>query len=424
MTDHELEPTGRAGRLGPLRHREFRLLFAGRTISMAGSAMAPVALAFAVLDLTGSTTDLGIVLAARQIPVLVLLLFGGVWADRLPRHHVMVASDVLSGASQAVVATLLLTGHAQIWQLAVLASVNGASTAFFFPASSGIVPQTVTASLLQQANATLRLALNATTVTGAAIGGILVAATSPGVAIAIDAVSYFVAAACIAAMRVTAADRIPGSTVLHELREGWHDFWSRTWLWVIVLQFGVVNAFQNGAIMVLGPGIAKDDLGGAAAWGAVLTATSVGLILCGFLMLRWRPRRILFVATLAVFPFALPLLALAGPAPLAVVIACAFAAGFCIEIFGVLWDTAMQQEIPAEKLSRLYAYDMLGSFALTPLALAAVGPISAAIGTRATLIGCTILVFGATAPVLLSRDVRTLERRDAVTAPTAEPATS
>ena len=155
-----------------------------------------------------------------------------------------------------------------------------------------------------------------------------------------------------------------------------------------------------------------------------MTATSVGLILCGFLMLRWRPRRILFVATLAVFPFALPLLALAGPAPLAVVIACAFAAGFCIEIFGVLWDTTMQQEIPPEKLSRLYAYDMLGSLALTPLALAAVGPISAAIGTRATLIGCTILVFGATALVLLSRDVRTLERRDAVTAPTAEPATS
>jgi MFS family permease len=424
VTDHELEPSIRASRLGPLRHREFRLLFAGRTISTIGSAMAPVALAFGVLDLTGSTTDLGIVLAARQIPVLVLLLFGGVWADRLPRHHVMVASNLLSGASQAVVAALLLAGHAQIWQLAVLASVNGASTAFFFPASSGIVPQTVTTSMLQQANATLRLALNATTITGAAIGGILVAATSPGIAIAIDAASYFAAAACIAAMRVTAADRIPGSTVLHELREGWHDFWSRTWLWVIVLQFGVVNAFQNGAIMVLGPGIAKTDLGGAAAWGAVLTAESVGLILCGFMMLRWRPRRILLVATLAVFPFAAPLIALAVPAPLAIVILAAFTAGFCIEIFGVLWDTAMQQEIPPEKLSRLYAYDMLGSLALTPLALAAVGPISSAIGTRATLLGCAILTIGATAPVLLSRDVRTLERRNPVPAPTAELATS
>jgi MFS family permease len=409
-------------RLGPLRHREFRLLFAGRTISMAGSAMAPVALAFAVLDLTGSTTDLGIVLAARQIPVLVLLLFGGVWADRLPRHHVMVASNLLSGASQAVVAALLLTGHAQIWQLAILASLNGASTAFFFPASTGIVPQTVTAPLLQQANATLRLALNATNITGAAIGGILVAATSPGTAIAVDAVSYFAAAACIAAMSISAVARVSGSTVFNELREGWHDFWSRTWLWVIVLQFGVVNAFENGAIQVLGPGIAQDELGGPAAWGAILTATSIGLILCGLLMLRWRPRRILFTATLAVFPLVLPLIALAIPAPLAVVIACGFGAGFFVEIFGVLWDTAMQQEIPSEKLSRLSAYDMLGSLALTPLALAAVGPISSAIGTRATLLGCALLTFGATAPVLLSRDVRTLQRRSADPAPTAEPA--
>jgi MFS family permease len=279
VSDEEQTPAHRISRLGPLRHREFRLLFAGRTISMLGSAMAPVALAFAVLDLTGSTTDLGIVLAARQIPVLVLLLFGGVWADRLPRHHVMVVSNLLSGASQAVLAVLLLTGHAQIWQLAILAALNGASTAFFFPASSGIVPQTVTAPLLQQANATLRLALNATNITGAAIGGILVAATSPGTAIAVDAVSYFAAAACIAAMSVNAVGRVPGSTVFHELREGWHDFWSRTWLWVIVLQFGVVNAFESGAIQVLGPGIAEDELGGPAAWGAILTATSLGLIL-------------------------------------------------------------------------------------------------------------------------------------------------
>ena len=411
-------------RLGPLRHREFRLLFAGRTISMAGSAMAPVALAFAVLDLTGSTTDLGLVLAARQIPVIVLLLFGGVWADRLPRHHVMVASNLVSGASQAVVAALLLTGRAQIWQLALLAGMNGASSAFFFPASNGVIPQTVTTPMLQQANAMLRLALNATNVTGAAIGGILVALTNPGTAIAIDAVSYFAAAACIGAMRLTAAERTPGSTVLHELREGWHDFWSRTWLWVIVLQFGIVNAFESGAVQVLGPGIAKDDLGGPAAWGAILTATSLGLILCGFMMMRWRPRRILLTATLAVFPLVLPLIALAGPAPLVVVIACAFAAGFFVEIFGVLWDTSMQQEIPPEKLSRLYSYDALGSWVLIPVAYVALGPISDAVGTRTTLLGCAVLTLAATAPVLLSRDVRTLERRTAAHEAVAEPATS
>jgi predicted MFS family arabinose efflux permease len=267
--------------------------------------------------------------------------------------------------------------------------------------------------MLQQANATLRLALNATNIIGAAIGGIVVAATSPGWAIGFDAATYLLAALTIGAMHLPAGLRIEGSTVLLELREGWHDFWSRAWLWVIVIQFGVVNAVENGAVQIFGPAVAKSHLGGPAAWGAVLTATSIGLVLCGLLMLRWRPRRMLLVATLAVFPLVLPLLALAGPAPLLVVIGAAFVAGFSVEIFGVLWDTTMQQEIPLDKLSRLSAYDALGSLVLTPVALAALGPIGAAVGSRATLIGCAALTLAATAPVLLSRDVRTLERRAA-----------
>jgi Major Facilitator Superfamily len=396
---------------GPLREREFRLLFAGRTISMVGSAMAPVALAFAVLDLTGSTTDLGLVLASRSVATIAFLLLGGVWADRLPRHHVMVGSNLVSGAAQAVVAVLLLTGSAHIWELAALAFVNGCSSAFFFPASTGIVPQTVPVSMLQQANATLRLALNGTNIAGAALGGILVAATSPGWAILVDAVSYGLAAAALGAMNLPRGLRLEGSSVLSELHEGWRDFWSRTWLWAIVVQFGVVNAVGSGALQILGPVVAKRHLGGAAAWGAVLTAETVGLVACGVLMLRWRPRRMLFVATLAVFPFVLPLVALIGPAPVVVVVAAAFATGFSIEIFGVLWDTAMQQEIPQEKLSRLSSYDALGSWVLMPLGLAAIGPVASVLGTRVTLVACIALIVGATAPVLLSRDVRTLERR-------------
>ena len=400
-------------RLGPLRERQFRLLFAGRTISMAGSAMAPVALAFAVLDLTGSTSDLGLVLAARQIPTVIFILFGGVWADRLPRHHVMVASNLLSGASQAAAAALLLAGHAQIWQLAALAALNGSSSAFFFPASTGVIPQTVPATLLQQANATLRLALNATNITGAALGGILVAATSPGWAIAIDAASYGLAALAIGAMHLPPGLRIEGSTVLHELRDGWHDFWSRTWLWAIVLQFAVVNAVETGALDVLGPAVAKKQLGGAGAWGAVLAAVSLGLVVTGTVMLRWRPRRILLMATFGIFPMILPLVALAWPGPLVLVIVCGFLAGAGIEVFGVLWDTAMQQEIPGEKLSRLSSYDALGSFVLMPVGLAVAGPLGAAIGLRTTFIGSSVLIVAATALVLLSRDVRTLERRSA-----------
>jgi MFS family permease len=398
-------------RPGPLREREFRRLFAGRTISMAGSAMAPVALAFAVLDLTGSTTDLGLVLAAREIPTVAFILFGGVWADRLPRHRVMVASNLLSGASQAAAAALLISGGARIWQLAALAAVNGSSSAFFFPASTGVVPQTVPQPMLQQANAALRLSLNATNIVGAAIGGILVAATSPGWAIAIDAASYGAAAACIGAMNLPGGVRVEGSTVLHELREGWQDFWSRTWLWAIVLQFAIVNAVETGSVNVLGPAVAKKDLGGAGAWGGVLAGISLGLVLTGVVMLRWRPRRILRTATFGIFPMVLPLVALAWPAPLAVVIVAGFLAGAGVEVFGVLWDTAMQQEIPGEKLSRLSSYDALGSFVLTPVGLAVAGPLGAAIGLRTTFLGSAVLIVVATALVLVSGDVRTLARR-------------
>ena len=397
-------------RFALLGEREFRLLLFGRTISMAGSAMAPVALAFAVLDVTGSVADLGLVLAARQIPTVVFILFGGVWADRLQRHKVMVVSNLLSGAGQAATAALLLFGHAHIWQLAALAAINGSASAFFFPASTGIVPQTVPSPLLQQANAALRLTLNATMITGAAIGGILVGATSPGWAIAIDAGSYLAAAFCIGAMSLPAGLRIEGSTMLLELREGWHDFWSRTWLWSIVLQFAIVNAVETGALDVLGPAVAKKDLGGAGAYGGILSAFSLGLVLTGVVMLRWRPRRMLRTATFSIFPMVLPLVALAWPAPLAAVIVCGFLAGAGVEVFGVLWDTSMQQEIPARMLSRVSSYDALGSLVLVPVGLAVAGPIRAAVGFRVSFIGSSVLILAATALVLLSRDVRALER--------------
>ncbi|HEY1514154.1 MAG TPA: MFS transporter [Gaiellaceae bacterium] len=398
-------------RLGPLREREFALLFAGRTVSQIGSAMAPVALAFAVLDLTGSTADLGIVLAVRQVAVVVLLLYGGVWADRLPRHLVMVWSNVVSGLSQAAAASLLLSHHATIPTLAALAAVNGASSAFFFPASTGIVPQTVPAGLLQQANAMLRLGLNGTRVGGAALGGIVVAAANPGWAIAVDAASYGLAAAGLAAMSVRPVERTEATTLFHDLRVGWRDFWSRPWLWAIVIQFGVVNAAYTGALNVLGPAVARRHLHGAAGWAGVLVAVQAGLIASGLVLLRWRPRRLLRTATFGSFGLALPLFALARPEPLVVVVVAAFASGYLSEIFGVLWDTTYQQEIPPDKLSRLSAYDAIGSWALMPLGFAVAGPVGAAVGPRATFLGAGAVIVVASALVLLSRDVRTLERR-------------
>ena len=397
--------------MSPLREREFRLLFLGRTVSTIGNAIAPIALAFAILELTGSKTDLGLVLAARSIPQVIFLLFGGVIADRLPRHRVMVVSSLVSGATQAATALLLLNGTAHLWEIVSLAAVNGTSSAFFFPANTGIVPQTVPESLLQQANALLRLALNGTFIGGAALGGVLVAATNPGWALLIDGVTFALGAVFIGAMRIPAGLRMEGSTVLAELHEGWRDFRSRTWLWVIVVQFGVVNAAQTGALDVLGPAVARDSLGGAAAFGAILTAQALGLVASGFFMLRFRPGRILLVATLGVLALPLPILALAVPLTLPAIAACAFIAGFGVEIFGVLWDTAIQQEIPLERLSRVSAYDAVGSLVLMPIGLAVAGPVADAIGTREALIGAAALVVGGTLPVFLSRDVRTLRRR-------------
>jgi MFS family permease len=406
--------------LAALREREFRLLFLGRTTSFVGNAFANVALAFAVLDLTGSKADLGYVLGARAAPTVLFLLAGGIWADRLPRHHVMVGSNLVAGASQSAVAALLLSGHARIWELVLLAGVSGTSTAFFFPASTGIVPQTVTQALLQQANALLRLGLNASWIGGAALGGVVVAATSPGTGIAVDAASFFLAALFLGAMRLPASLRIEAPNFVAELAEGWREFVSRPWLWAIVVQFGFVNAVEQGSENVIGPAVAKAHLHGAAGWGFVLTAQALGLIAGGLLLLRLRPHRILLVATLGFlltvpFPFGL-----AVPLPLAGVVAFAVVAGIGSEIFGVLWDTAMQQEIPQDRLSRVSSYDALGSYVLIPAGLAAAGPIAQAVGTRTTLVGAALVSLVATLAVLLVRDVRTLPRRAHVESPHAE----
>jgi MFS family permease len=402
---------GALSRLGVLAEREFRLLFLGRTVSILGSAMAPIGLAFAVLDATGSKADLGYVLAARFLPQVFFLLLGGVWADRLPRHQVMVWSSIGSGASQLGAGALVLSGNVRIWELALLAAANGTASSFFMPANSGVVPQTVPGERLVEANALLRLAINATNILGASLGGILVAATSPGVAIVADGVSYLLGAVFIGLMHVRAADRIAGSSVLHELRVGWREFRSRTWLWVIVVQFALVNAAESGSVNVVGPAVAKAHLGGAAWWGAALTAQSLGFVLSGLLMLRLRPARILRTATFAVFPIALFPLSLVLPLAAPLVVAAAFLTGVAIEIFGVLWDTTMQQEIPHDRLSRVSAYDMLGSVCIVPLGLAAAGPIAQTVGNRATLLGAAALVVASTALALLSRDVRTIRRR-------------
>jgi MFS family permease len=403
--------------LSPLGEREFRLLFLGRMVSLFGSAFAPIALAFAVLDLTESPSDLGLVIAAGFVPQIFFILVGGIWADRLPRHHVMVVSDLLAGGAQAAIAALVLTGVAEIWHLVALQVVRGVATSFFFPAAQGIVPQTVSARLLQEANALLRLTRNGTQIGGVAAGGILVALIGSGWALAFDAATYFAGALFLVTLRLPRDLTMPERHFMHELREGWDAFRSRAWLWGIVLQFAFVNAAGVGAWAVLGPVVADDDLGGAAAWGFILAAQAAGFIVGGVFTLRYRPDRLLLVATLATFPMALPIVLLAVPAPAVVIALAAFAAGFGMEIFGVFWDVAMQQQISPDQLSRVSSYDALGSFVFIPLGAAAAGPAAESVGVPETLAGAAAVIVAATALVLLIDEVRNLRRTDVVPAP-------
>ena len=409
---------------GPLAEREFRLLFAGRTISLFGSAFAPIALAFAVITLTGSPSDLGLVLSAYMLAHLVFLLAGGVWADRLPRHLVMVTSDLLSGASQIAAAVLLLAGVAQTWHLILLAAIRGGASAFFMPASTGLVPQIVSARRLQQANALLSLSRNSTRIAGVALAGILVATVGAGWALALDGATYGLGAVFVGMLRLPASEPNENREFMRELAEGWREFRSRSWLCVTIIQFALINAYAIGAFLVLGPFVAEKELGGAAAWGFILAAEAVGMILAGIVALRYRPERPLLVATLAVLTMA-PLLALLGmAAPLLLILPAAMVAGVGLELYGVFWDTTLQQHIPDEKLSRVSSYDVLGSFALIPIGVAVMGPISGAIGVADTLIGAALVVVLATLAVISVADVRNLRRIEPpvlVALPTPEP---
>ena len=399
--------------LAPLREREFRLLFAGRLTSQAGSAIAPIALAFAVLDITGSATDLGLVIAAGFVPQILLFLFGGVVADRFPRHRVMVATDAIDGFVQLAAAALVLGGAAEIWHLAALNAVRGGATAFFFPAAQGLTPQTVPAAQLQEANALLRLTHSGTNIVGTALGGLLVAAVGPGWALGWDAATYFAGAAVLSLMRVRSSRPAAADTsVLAELRDGWIEFSSRTWLWTVVAAAAFGNMATSMGFVVLGPVVADRELGGAGPWGFILAAFSAGFVVGGVIALRIRPVHPLRAGQVALLVAPLTMVGLALDLPVWAIAAAALCAGIGLELFGVFWELSLQQHVPREKLSRVASYDALGSIVAMPVGQIAAGPLSDAIGVTNTLWVAVALFSVPTALCLLVPDVRNLRRLD------------
>ncbi|MFD7905003.1 MFS transporter [Kitasatospora sp. NPDC059747] len=403
--------------------RNFRIQTAATVVSGLGNAGAPIATAFAVLGDGGSGTEVGYVTAARLLPTVLLLVIGGALADRLPRHHVMVAANLFSGLSQAVLAALVLNGHTQLWQLLVLSAAGGAGFALYAPAAEGMILQSVPPDHAARAFSVFRMGQNASQIGGAALGGALTAAVGPGWVLGLDAVCFLVAAALRFFLEAEAAPAASDTTMLSELRDGWREFASRRWLWVVVLQFSVLVACVGAVESVYGPVVAEERLGGAADWGLAMAAYGVGLVVTGVLMVHWQPRRILLVGNWGVFLFGVPALALALAAPLPVLIAAMFLSGVGVTVFGVNWMVALQQEIPAEMFSRVCAYDHLGSLSLAPLGIALAGPVSNALGISGALWACAVICTLLSAAVLLEPQIRRLTRRTADDVPAApEPA--
>jgi MFS family permease len=400
----------------------FKLLFAGRAVSDFGDKLVPVALAFAVLELDTRASALGLVFAARMIPMVVLVLVGGVWADRLPRNVVMLTADGVRACTQAAAGVLLITGRAEVWHLLVLMAVYGAAQAFFDPASTGLVPQTVSRERLQQANGLLQLSRSTATVIGPAVAGVLVATVGAGWAFVADSATFVVSAVFLALLRIERETREARTRFVADLVEGWREFTSRTWVWVSVTHFAFFHLLVLAPFWVLTPIVADEELGGASAYATILTAVGVGAILGGLVALRVQPRRPLAVA-FAVILFEVPLyLALADAAPVALIAAFALFGSAAINFAGTLWLTVLQTNIPERALSRVSSYDWLGSLVFLPAGYMLAGPAAEAFGVAETLVFAAVWSLASTLVVLSLEAIRGVRRARPKSA--LEPATA
>ncbi|WP_395369264.1 MFS transporter [Streptomyces tubercidicus] len=388
------------------RDRRFVLLASARTISVLGNGFARVALSFAVLALPGAGPgQLSLVLACQAVPQLLFVLAGGVIADRMSRSRLMIVTDLVGAAAYAALAAMVLTGHAPLLALCALAALAGTATALFSPAMDGVIPLLVPAARLQQANGLLRVGMNSSMLLGLALSGVAVAVVGAGWALALNAASFVVSALLIRGLRLPPRVRT-GSSGWADLRDGWREFAGRQWLWVVVAQYSVVVAALNANAGVLGPMMAEDALGGARSWSLIVAAQALGTLAGAGLAARIRVRRPVLTAVLATFPLALPIALLAIQAPVPWIALAMFGSGIAFDIFGVLWTTTIQREVPEAALSRVSSYDWFGSLAFAPLGLLIAGPVAARIGVGPALTGCAALIVLASAAALLSPQVR------------------
>jgi len=398
-----------------LRERNFRYLFCARTISFFGTNLAPIAVAFAVLGLSNSATDVGLAFAAWTLAQISTLLVGGVVGDRLPRQLVMIGSDSANFVVRLTMGVLLLSGHAQVWHLVALQAVGGVATAFYSPASSGLVPQTVPAESLQQANALMNIARYAAFPLGAAAGGAIVVTIGAGYALLLDGATYATSAALLTRLRLAAAGATAAArNFARELAEGWRAFTEHTWVLLLTGWIALYFLITYAPFFVLGPYVAKQSMGGAGAWATVVTGEAIGALLGGFVALRFQPNRSMLVIGLLFTVTAIQSVLLAVTAPFQVIAVAAALAGFAFSFGSIVWETCLQGRIEPDKLARVSAYNWMGAMAFLPAGYALAGPVAAAIGISTTLwIGAAWIVVS-TLGVCLVPDVRSFRMHEDV----------
>ena len=434
---------GLVRRFPVLGFRDFRLLLADRLIAPASVGFSIVGVSFAVLKATNSATDLSYVLAAQIAPSLVFALIGGVAADRFPPQRVIVAANLLMALGEGTFGLLVLTSRPPLWAMIGLEAITGTGIAIFYPASQALLPRLVPRALLQEASAISRMAMNTGQMAGAAVAGLLVAATSAGWALLLCGIGMVTTVPLLLSIRgsrpdtgvpvpvpvpvpvsiavpVPAPAPAPASSMLTELREGWSEFRSHTWLWVIVAQFCVVMMAWYGAFSVLGPVVARQHLGGPAAWGAITAADAFGLIAGGLASLRFTPRRPMLFVVLIGGAIAISPLSLAMVLPLPAVCVASFGLGVFVEMMMVQWTVTMARNIPSDKLARVSSYDVLGSVMAMPAGALIAGPLGTAIGISQAQYAAAAVIIVASALALIPRDIRTIRSSDALVPPALE----
>lgn len=399
-----------------LRHPNFRYLFLGQSASVIGDRVVVVAIALFITRRTGSATDLGLVLGSQELPLVALLLFGGVWADRLPRHRIMISADAVRATLHATLAVLIFTGEVRVWQLCVIEALFGAAMAFFQPAYTGLIPQTVPESLIQEARALTQSMENIAFLIGPAVATGLVLGIGAGEAFAFDAGTFVLSALFLRRVHPRPrGETAPAAAVWRELLAGFDEVRSRPWVWVTIVVFAGALLCAFVPWYALAPIVARGSYGSAGVFGLLESVAGAGAVCGAVAGVRWRPNHPLKAGLLLILCWPLLGVLFAVKAPLELVTVVALASGFGFALLMIWWETALAEHIPPHALSRVSAYDWMGSLALVPLGYLVVGPVSDALGVRNVLGFGALAAAGMLMLALVPRSTRHLGRETSTT---------